>query len=148
MHSCVLMLSFLWCVSVCMCLWDLCFMLLSSLAVCLCMRVCVYVCVCVCVLCRDASSALRCMAGEDWANENAAEGRLIRQRTVRWRTDPSPPIVSAWTLRRGNCVCVCVLVCIAAMCLYTCVCVCFLWVWFVPDGAACRICGCYKLGNS
>lgn len=59
--------------------------------------------VCVCA-CRDASSSLRCMAGEDRANENAAEGRLIRQRAVRWRTDSLAPVVSARTLRWGNCV--------------------------------------------
>lgn len=70
-----------------------------------CVLWCVLWCVCVCVLCRDASSALRCMAGEDRTNENAAEGGLLRQRAVRRRTDPSAPVISAWTLRRGNCVC-------------------------------------------
>lgn len=83
------------------CLMCVCFAVLSCWPL-----VCVRVCVRMCVLCRDASSALRCMAGEDRTNENAAEGRLIRQRAVRRRTDPSSPVIPAWTLRRGNCVCV------------------------------------------
>lgn len=69
------------------------------------------VCVCVCVF-RDATSALRCMAGKDGANENAAEGRLIRQRAVRRRTDSAAPVVSARTLRRGNC---CLTLCYSAL---------------------------------
>lgn len=90
------------------CLFTLCLHVCGVLCVCvlLCCRVGPCALVCVCVLRRDASSALRCMAGEDRTNENAAEGRLIRQRAVRRRTDPPAPIISAWTLRRGNCVCV------------------------------------------
>lgn len=102
-----------------MCLHVLCVSLCTPSAR-LCCLVCAYTCVCVfscavtcvsvlsyvCVLCRDASSALRCMAGEDRANENAAEGGLLRQRAVGRRADPATPVIPARTLRRGNCVCV------------------------------------------
>ena len=86
-----------------------CTLVLSCACVSLCCHVglCALLCACVrvCVLRRDASSALRCMAGEDRTNENAAEGWLIRQRAVRRRPDSSTPVISAWTLRWGNVVC-------------------------------------------
>lgn len=103
------------------CLFILCLhvRVVSCFAVLSCGAVCSGVCSGVCVLCRDASSALRCMAGEDRTNENAAEGGLLRQRAVRRRTDPSAPVISAWTLRRGNCVCsVCLSVARAQWCMW------------------------------
>lgn len=102
---CLYILIFLY-VPVCMWLWVVlcvCFIVLSC-------WLCMFLSLFVCVLCRNASPALCCMAGEDWAYENAAEGRLVSQRTVRWRTDPAPPVSSAWTLWWGNCLCVCMCV--------------------------------------
>lgn len=108
MDSCVSIVKFS--VSVCV-LAGFCVSVFDCAAV-----LCAFMCVCVF---RDASSALRCMAGEDRTNENAAEGRLISQRTVRRRTDPASPVISARTLRWGNCVCVC-----WRSCVLWCVCVC------------------------
>lgn len=114
----MLIWSFL-CLFACACgVLYVCCALFCLCVFCMCLSLCV--CTCVCVLCRNASPALCCMAGEDWTNENAAESRLISQRTVRWRTDPSAPVSSAWTLRWGNSVILCVYVC------EVCVCVCLL----------------------
>lgn len=53
-------------------------------------------------VCRYAAAALRSLAGEGGADEDAAEIWFFRQRPIRWRTDSSPPGSTARPLWCGE----------------------------------------------